>query len=76
LNKSIIEVENPQFSPEKNLVFSTCTEKDSVCYSTQIIPMFRYFKNVPTISLSSPLYSLLLHRKDGLPEIKIRKFLY
>ncbi|XP_006160517.1 coiled-coil domain-containing protein 110 [Tupaia chinensis] len=28
LNKSIIEVESPQFSSEKNLVFSTHTEKD------------------------------------------------
>uniref|UniRef100_A0A8D0Y9Z4 Coiled-coil domain containing 110 n=1 Tax=Sus scrofa TaxID=9823 RepID=A0A8D0Y9Z4_PIG len=27
LNKSIIEVENPQFSSEKNLVFGTCNEK-------------------------------------------------
>ncbi|XP_073910942.1 coiled-coil domain-containing protein 110 isoform X2 [Castor canadensis] len=35
LNKSIIEVENPQFSPEKNLVFSTCTEKDSEGWSSR-----------------------------------------
>ncbi|KAI4027855.1 coiled-coil domain containing 110, partial [Homo sapiens] len=28
LNKSIIEVENPQFSSEKNLVFGTRIEKD------------------------------------------------
>ncbi|XP_037382585.1 coiled-coil domain-containing protein 110 [Talpa occidentalis] len=27
LNKSIIEVENPRFSPEKNLEFNTCIEK-------------------------------------------------
>ncbi|KAM5264330.1 LOW QUALITY PROTEIN: coiled-coil domain-containing protein 110 [Ctenodactylus gundi] len=28
LSKSIIEVESPHFSPEKNLLSSTCTEKD------------------------------------------------
>lgn len=34
LNKSIIEVENPQFNPEKNLVFSTHNETALVCSST------------------------------------------
>lgn len=34
LNKSIIEVENPQFNPEKNLVFGTHNETALVCSST------------------------------------------
>lgn len=35
LNKSIIEVENPQFSSEKNLVYGTRLEKALVSYFAQ-----------------------------------------
>lgn len=74
LNKSIIEVENPQFSSEKNLVFNTHIEK--VCYYVQNHSMFRYCKNVTTTSLSSTLHFPLLHTVIGLSETKRRKFLF
>lgn len=32
LNKSIVEVETPQFNSEKSLVFSMHPEKDLVCF--------------------------------------------
>uniref|UniRef100_A0A8C0XI22 Coiled-coil domain-containing protein 110 n=1 Tax=Castor canadensis TaxID=51338 RepID=A0A8C0XI22_CASCN len=63
LNKSIIEVENPQFSPEKNLVFSTCTEKDSDLKTLH--PMEEKFSsnNVNSLSQSINIPSQI-HLKD------------
>ncbi|XP_032185183.1 coiled-coil domain-containing protein 110 isoform X1 [Mustela erminea] len=39
LNKSIIEVENPQYSSEKNLVFGTCIEKALPIENQEVLSM-------------------------------------
>lgn len=46
LNKSIIEVENSQFSSEKNLVFNTHLEKALVCYCIQNLFVFSTSKKL------------------------------
>uniref|UniRef100_H0VG79 Coiled-coil domain containing 110 n=1 Tax=Cavia porcellus TaxID=10141 RepID=H0VG79_CAVPO len=70
LNKSIIEVESPQFSSEKNLLFSTHTEKDMVCYPLQNSKTFHSMEekfssnNVNSLSQSINIPSQI-HFKDA-----------